>query len=405
MNNLNQTLPDLMRRYADHLEPESPDLVDRGIRRGIALRRRRTVLRGLGGATAALATAGIVIGGSHLLGGDPGVADGRVVDTGPTGATATPADPVVKPISPVITKDTLATLVSLLPPTLKLSHQQSFRQPGFDRAEVVVDDGLGLSQLAVEITPDDALPTCKGPQPGTCVHRPDGSVIVTSTDQPTPAGVLANSVAITRKGIGTVTFASFNATDGKAVKDRAKPAFTVAALTKFADNQVWWTPPKTRPTIVSAQQTLQTLRNLLPREVTVTRPESGSERSPYRNTASYVVNDGRGLSRIGVSVSYEVPVTKCSAEIVHCQVLAGGAVVGWSENVPEYTDSRQQLKGVVANQAELHYPDGRTITLTSLNGPDEKNTKHTRPEPAVGAKVLLDMAFSKNWQFPGIAVK
>lgn len=69
MNNLNDTLPELMRRATENLEPESTDLVERGMRRGTILRRRRTALLSFTGAGAVLATAGIVIGGTQLFGG------------------------------------------------------------------------------------------------------------------------------------------------------------------------------------------------------------------------------------------------------------------------------------------------------------------------------------------------
>ena len=69
MNNLNDSLPDLMRRATEDLEPESTDLVERGMRRGVTLRRRRTALLSVSGATAVLATAGVVIGGTQLFGG------------------------------------------------------------------------------------------------------------------------------------------------------------------------------------------------------------------------------------------------------------------------------------------------------------------------------------------------
>src|SRR3954453_24039158 len=104
MNNLNDTLPDLMRRATENLEPESADLVERGMRRGVILRRRRTALLSVSGAGAVLATAGIVFGSSQLLGSHAGTE--APVAGGPSIKSVSKAEkpPAVTP------KETLATL-------------------------------------------------------------------------------------------------------------------------------------------------------------------------------------------------------------------------------------------------------------------------------------------------------
>lgn len=73
MNNLQDTLPELMRRATDDLLPDSPDLVERGIRRGTVLRRRRRALTGVAAGTAVLVSGGALVAGQLI--GDP--ADAR----------------------------------------------------------------------------------------------------------------------------------------------------------------------------------------------------------------------------------------------------------------------------------------------------------------------------------------
>jgi hypothetical protein len=122
------------------------------------------------------------------------------------------------------------------------------------------------------------------------------------------------------------------------------------------------------------------------------------------NAASVLVDDGKGKSYVEAFVTYEVPtVKKCGVEGApnHCTVLPGGGVAGWDKNSPEYSDARQDKEGVLANRAEIHYPDGRSISITSYNAVEEKGSKHTRPKPAISAEKLLQMAGDKDWKFPG----
>ena len=83
MNQLNDSLPTLMHRATEDLEPVSIDLLDRTVRQGLRLRRRRTTVLSVAGAGAVLATTGLVAGGI------------KVLDSRPDGAVAAPAAPAV----------------------------------------------------------------------------------------------------------------------------------------------------------------------------------------------------------------------------------------------------------------------------------------------------------------------
>lgn len=418
MNNLNDTLPELMRRATENLEPESTDLVERGMRRGTILRRRRTALLSFTGAGAVLATAGIVIGGTQLFGGSA-----EAPAAGTAGQSVTE-----EATTPVTQKETLATLMKLLPANLKVSKPQTWGDNGFHGAAVVVDDGQGPSKISLGVTAPGADGTCTM-DPGTCKTRPDGSLISVQAGEPTygegnPGGVIRNSVTVVRPGTGSISLISFNAAEEKGVdKSRAMPALSLEQLITIADSQTWRFPlqqkvPTSGPTkpepkspgagkpAVPVQQTLLTLKKVLPRDLTFTRPETWGGGTEGFNGAAYVINDGKGASRIDVFVSYEQPVTKCGPEgMAHCQVRSDGAVVGWTKDEPTYSDARQKVNGVLTNRVEIHYPNGRTIGMTSYNGPQEKDAKHTRAKPAFTPDELMAMANNKGWKFPGTGTK
>ncbi|WP_432946830.1 hypothetical protein ACQPXM_09280 [Kribbella sp. CA-253562] len=424
MNNLNDSLPDLMRRVTDDLEPESPDLVERGIQRGVTLRRRRTALLSLSGAGAALATAGIIIGGSQLFAGNPAAPVAGSPSTAPSTSTSAPGSPATAPVSaPGTPADTLNRLRRLLPQELKQSSANAGYRHNMHHAEVVVDDGRGASLLTVNVVTTKPNPGCEGLH-GSCTVRPDGSVITSYANESifpydaskNPWGIKNTVVEIFYPDGRLISIYNYNAPKQIGVRNtRANTLFSVQELTALATSDQWAFPKETdgplrapgngKPTVPLAQ-TQQTLRSVLPSGLQFTRPETWGGGTNGFNGVSYVVNDGKGAARVEVLVQYETPVTKCTGEgPQNCEVRADGAVVGWSKNEPTYSDERQSLNGVVANRVELHYPDGRMITMTSYNGPQEKDARHTRSKPVFSTDQLLELAGKPGWKFPGTGKK
>jgi hypothetical protein len=426
MKNLNDTLPELMRRATENLEPESTDLVERGMARGLTLRRRRTALFTLTGATAVLATAGVIVGGSQLF----------AKDAQPPAASTTPkqstANVSITPAKPATLKETQATLVKLLPPRFKLSKPLLWDDGGGYQADLTLKDSTGLSMLALAIRPPSTGMDCSDQKPGTCRTRTDGSHLTVLTDEPETrsAGVLYNQAYVIRAGGESILLSSYNGIEvnrsgrGQEVeKNRAKPGLTAAELTAMVDSKLWRFPPQsptgTAPTDpakpeptnpgtskspVPVQQTLQTLKKTLPDGLQVSQPTTRGGIPESYNAASVLVNDGKGLSYVEVFVTYEVPVAmKCGVEGApnHCTVRADGSVAGWDKNSPEYSDARQDKEGVLGNTAAIHYPDGRYISFTSYNAVEEKGSVHTRAKPALSVEKLLAMAGNKDWKFPG----
>jgi hypothetical protein len=413
MNNLNDTLPDLMRRATEGLEPESTDLVERGMGRGVTLRRRRTALLSFAGAGAVLATAGIVVGGTQLFGNS--AAEAPVAGTSAANQASTPA----KPATP---KDTLATLEKLLQANLQVSKPQTWGggEMPLNGASVIVNDGKGASQLLATVGTTNAKKTCADAAPGTCKVRPDGSVLVSYAERPTypkganPGGVISNAVEVYRTDGTEVTLMSLNGPQEKdAEHTRAKPAFSVAALTQLADSTAWGFPArqpvptgaplttKAKPPFVPLQATLATLKKVLPGTTQLTKPQTWGGGNEGFNGAAYVINDGKGASRVDVMVTTDAVVSKCPAEgLQHCKVRSDGSVLTWSKDAAEYPPGRN-IDGVVSNVITINYPDGRYIGMTSYNAPQEKGAKHTRVKPAYTVEQLTAMADSKLWKFPG----
>jgi hypothetical protein len=247
MNNLNDTLPDLMRRATENLEPESTDLVERGMRRGATLRRRRTALLSVSGAGAVLATAGIIVGGSQLLGPGP---DASVAGT-PTVVQTGKTPPAAKP--PAVTPhETLATLKKLVARSGVVISQPEARggaKDGFNAAAVVVDDGKGASRIEVLLQTQNHKETCADKPTGSCIVRADGSIVVSFEESPeyprdgNPGGVISNSVMIYRPDGKMLSLTNYNAPQQKGVEHtRPKPVYSVNSLIQIAESKLWKFP-------------------------------------------------------------------------------------------------------------------------------------------------------------------
>ncbi|TDU88329.1 hypothetical protein EV138_1873 [Kribbella voronezhensis] len=416
MTNLNDSLPDLMRRATEHLEPESTDLVERGMQRGAVLRRRRTALLSVSAVGAVLATAGIVVGGTQLFG-SPDQKQAPVAGA-PTKAVTIPT----KAVPPATGKDTLATLRKLIPAGLQVSKPTSMDGGlgGQNSASVVVNDGKGASWLMVTTGYAYLNPTdCSNSLPNTCTIQPDGSALeAVAREAISRNGNLkeasSNSVMLTRPNGTQVALTSMSAAGEGSPVTRKQPLFSLAELAKLAASKSWGFPPKMtvqepapptpKPPVVPVQATLATLKKVIPGHPQLSGPTTRGGGTNGYNGASYLTNDGKGASLLDVMLTTGAPVKKCQDErgLAHCKVRSDGSVLLWEKNIPSYGDSRQQRYGILGNSVTLYYPDGRTISLWSFNGLGEKaQVKHTRATPAYTTEQLTTMADSKLWVFPG----
>jgi hypothetical protein len=239
-------LTDLMRRATEDLEPESTDLVDRGVRRGVILRRRRSALVGFTSAGAVLAAAGVIFAGSQMIGGESSA--GTRVAGVPIVATSRAPSVAAKPMRQVAPNETLQTLRSLVPAGLKVSQPRTWGD-NFIAASYIVDDGNGGSLLEVQVMTRKSQTSCANEaHPENCTIRPDGTIVLTEHQ---PGGsvrgmqVAAVSAVQVRYPDGRIIVVSnANSTAWKkAPITRAKPLLTVAQLTALADSTAWGFPP------------------------------------------------------------------------------------------------------------------------------------------------------------------
>ncbi len=244
---LEDALPDLMRRATDGLEPDTTELVARGMRKGVRLRRRRT-----GGIAVAAAAAMVLSTGAVTFAvtrGGSATPDGRPVagSVSPSPArTASPKEPAVKETQ------TLATLRALLPKNLRLSNPTTRGDNLLaNAATVIADDGRGgaLVEVIVGWKSND---NC-GPKPGevgwNCTRLPDGSAL-TSIVTPGGAGdnfVKSNHVRLHRRNGSYVMITSTNTRSmdhGPAT--RTAPVLSIDQLRQIIQDPRW-TPPPRRP--------------------------------------------------------------------------------------------------------------------------------------------------------------
>lgn len=245
MNNLHDSLSDIMHRATENLSCATPELVARGIRRGKVLRRRRTVLAGLSGATAVLATLGVLIGSNQFL-----HTGGAQVQPASTPAATTPSKH--KPAPPVTPAQTLATLIGLLPAGLNPSNSTTSGGYGLgtNNATVMLDDGDGASLLTLSITTADAVTDCNPFPPGTCTIHTDRSVHVVYDNQllypdgPNPGGVRQTTVELFRPNGMQISLTNYNATSEKTRHTRPAPLLTASQLAQIARSARWVFPPR-----------------------------------------------------------------------------------------------------------------------------------------------------------------
>ena len=243
MDTSDDRLPHLMRRATETLEPRYPDLVERGMRRGVVLRRRRRVLGTVAAAAAVALTVGSVTALQAAVGPraeQPPVA-GFSTPTPTTSATPKPSPRKRGPATPV---GTLQTLKEQLPSGVKAAGGDKLWGDDFIAAGLFVDDGQGKAWLEVGVQTVKYDPNCEDQPPNqNCRKRPDGTFL-RSYQAHDDNGVLLNSVILEYPDRRSISLTSTNALGvehhGTAV--RAQPPLSIDQLVTMADSQSWNIP-------------------------------------------------------------------------------------------------------------------------------------------------------------------
>jgi hypothetical protein len=317
----------------------------------------------------------------------------------------------------------MATLRKLLPTGYQVSKPATWgggKEDGMNGASVILNDGLGPSLVLAAVYTNSPMDSCKGWEPY-CKVQPDGSFLITINERRDnrhpndPKAGIDNSVEIHWKDGRAISLMSFNTAQQKDYpRARPKPILSTATLLKMAKSDQWGWPAKpptqtappvkitAAPPVVPLAQTLATLKTVLPGHPQASKPVTWGGGEEGMNSASYVVNDGKGAAQVGVSLTTTEPITKCAEEgYAHCTVRSDGSVLSWTKDEPSYGDARQSINGVLGNVLQISYPDGRQIHVWSYNGPSEKDNKHTRAKPIYSIDQLTAIASSQQWVFPG----
>lgn len=241
------TLPDLMRRATDGLEPDTTDLVSRGMRKGVRLRRRRTAGIAVAAASALVVTAGAFAFATQR--GGPAAPDNGAPVAGAV-SSAPSARSTGKPAAAVKETKTLRTLRAVLPKGARLSEPKT----GGDNllgnsASFVVIDGRGSSLVEV-IVGWKSNHNCRAKEAGmTCTRLPDGSPLTTIV---TPGGKYDNYVKSNhaRWHRNDGSFVMITSTNTKSMDHgpatRPTPVLSVSELKRIIQDPRW-TPPPRRP--------------------------------------------------------------------------------------------------------------------------------------------------------------
>lgn len=255
MNDLQNTLPELLRRATDDLTPDTPDLVERGLRRGVTLRRRRRALTGAGTAAAVLVAGGAVIGG-HLVG--PAADAGPQVSGPPAPKAAATSASKAVPSRPAggTPEQAERTLRQLLPRGVRVVSIESSRTRLVDINSIdvtaVIDDGKGRTTVDLQLNRSpDARPGNQGhlcaDRPERCRVLPDGSAL--SWSQPDEWQLrkgpdIARLAAMGRSDGTGLSIGNSNGTD--AGTTRSRPILTVAQLQQMVRSKAWRFPAPIR---------------------------------------------------------------------------------------------------------------------------------------------------------------
>ncbi len=240
METTDDRLPDLMRRATETLEPRYPDLVERGMRRGVVRRRRRRALSVAATAAAvALTVGGIAVVQANLgpLAGQPPVAGPSTPEPPKPSAPAVSATPVAPP--PASPAETLTTLKGLV--GLQTSGGKTWGD-NFIAAGLLVDDGQGKAWLEVGLQTVKYDPNCTDqPSSQNCKVMPDGTFL--RSYRGSDDATVYNSVILEYPDRRAISLTSTNSLGLKKPPVRPEPPLSIDQLVEMAYSVSWTFPP------------------------------------------------------------------------------------------------------------------------------------------------------------------
>ncbi|WP_328949345.1 hypothetical protein OG778_15130 [Streptomyces sp. NBC_00184] len=372
---------------------------------GVALGRRRSVMRrsaAVTGSVAALAVIGL--GGSFVTGGF-----GSSQDAGEVGAPTAALSQVAGVLAALLPEGKLSE-----PPVSTAGGTKDKKRPHPAAASVVYDDGHGKAALSVSLSrenpgrvnedefscPDSNVNTFE-----TCsaTTLKDGSRLVLFkgweypdrreetkwwyADLLTPEGyriALSEWNAPAEKGAPVSRATPPLSLDRMKALVRAKEWRSIAASLPKPQEQP---PAQQTPKGLSGAVILERLTGQLPDGLTVTA--SGKQEAEY---AYVVVDDGRGKSFVQINVQPDMSGVEGDLFGAGTEVLPDGTKVVTHEGPGEKGGA-----GVKMRLADTMRPDGFRVVISAFNAGNQ-NEAATRAEPALTLAQLRKIATSKVWR-------
>ncbi|MFI9365495.1 hypothetical protein ACIG5E_31255 [Kitasatospora sp. NPDC053057] len=226
------------------------------------------------------------------------------------------------------------------------------------------------------------------------------------------AAVVGGAAALALVGTGAVYLTGSASPSGASTVAAAPAASTGAALTPASAGA--GTPTPTAAAAVTGDEVLSTFKALLPKGQITGASGRGTDDPALKGTfagAQLVFDDGAGKSLLMVGVQKHRPGQSqdrsCPelkpGQLDACSVttLADGSKLYLSEGY-EYPDHRATTKEWMAS---LTGPDGREISLSEWNSPQEKGAPDSRANPPLTLDQLRAIVTDKSWDRIVAAVK
>lgn len=409
-------LPGALRAVSHDFPGPSTDLITRGHRRGRRLRR----VRGIQVGVSVAALVAVALGGAYAVVGLDD--DGSVPVAGPAGTgPATPGTgPQPAPAPPhVSAADMLANLKSVLPPGGTYSDETSRGtepEAGQPRrgasATLLYRNTKGTSGVALTIGGHTEAPTCPPQQVAphaqcTSETLPDGSKVATVRNFTYPSKNTGQKdwyVQVFRPNSVLVTVHVYGGGGEKETSSSVEPILTTDQIKAVATSDTWGPaiaavgsglPTTTPPPAPGTSEILGLLKMFAPPGAAI------SSESAQSGQASFILDDGKGRSVLGVNVQRNMT---DSLEPVHnCEALGRDSTSCEAETLADGSRvvllKRPSEKGgdAVVWTADLLRPDGFRVVASSINSYAEA-AEPTRTAPALDLAQLRELVTDPRWQ-------
>ncbi|MFE0626502.1 hypothetical protein ACFW3D_05965 [Streptomyces sp. NPDC058864] len=276
---------------------------------------------------------------------------------------------------------------------------------GSTRAQVLFDDGRGVTLVQVTLNTRTPVPLCPDSayHPySECTHTTQSggaqlSVDISPVTDTTPSAVKRWTALYTAPDGRQVFVSETNArTEKDTAPTRSVPPLSTKRLAAIAASGTWkrylsaLPAPSAPPSVgrkISAQQITDTLQRLVPKRMSVSDPQ-GSD-----GFGHVVLNDGHGPSLVAMNVQSWKPGDPRIRQLFHgARTLSDGTRITTSEKPPALGG-----KGAIERTVDTLREDGLRVVVSSDNA-RAYGIPATRENPALSIFQLQEIALDPSWR-------